>query len=425
MAEFPVANEVLPGGLRAVLLPRKSSHTISFLVLMGVGSRFETPKQGGLSHFLEHLFFKGTKTRPTSKEIAEAVDTVGGEFNAFTSEEYTGFYVTVAADYLNRAADVVSDILLRPLFDPEELEREKGVIVEEIRMYTGNPMAHVQHLWHEALFGAHPLGRRIDGTEETVQAFTRHDFVKYVAQHYHTSNAVVAVAGNFEVEPTLALIRNLFAPLPTGTPAKPKPVTKHTPAHKLQHEYRKSLEQTHIVIGVPGVSLQDPDRFAAQLLAVILGGGMSSRLFLSIRERRGLAYAVRTAHEGFTDSGQFATQAGVRTDKALEATKLIIEEYDRVMAETVGEDELAKAKTMLYGHLMLDLEESNSLAMFAASQEVLTGTIRTPQQLKEAIEATMPQDIQRVARRLLAKKNRAMALLGPQRKSEPFATLLT
>src|SRR5581483_5166175 len=171
------------GGLRTILLPRHDREAISFLVLIGVGSRFETPQQWGLSHFLEHMFFKGTKTRPSAKEIAEAIDSVGGEFNAFTSEECTGYYVTVAAEHLERAAEVVSDILLRPLFPAEEIEREKGVITEEIRMYTSTPMAHVRHLWQEALYGTHPLGRRIDGTEKSVKALQRRDFVRYVARH--------------------------------------------------------------------------------------------------------------------------------------------------------------------------------------------------------------------------------------------------
>jgi predicted Zn-dependent peptidase len=424
MSHFPMIQKTLASGLRTIILPRADFETATILVLIGVGSRYETPRQGGLSHFLEHMFFKGTEKRPTTKEISEAIDNVGGEFNAFTTEEYTGYYVKVAAEYLETGADVVSDILLRPLFPAEEIERERGVIQEEIKMYTDNPMRHINNLWQRVMFGDHPLGRRVDGTKETVGAMKRKDFLAYVKSHYHTGNAIVVVAGNVDVKKTQKMIGKLFAPLAQGAETAPKAAPRNIPAQRFIHEYRKNLDQTHIMVGVPGVSATDPRRFAAGLLAAILGGGMSSRLFLSVRERNGLAYMVRTSSELYTDSGSFVTQTGVRTDKAQEALKLVLEEYDRVMEEMVSEEELMKVKRMAKGTLVLDLEETNSLALFASVQELTEHGVMTPDEIMKHVDAVTPEDIQRVARELLQKEKRAIAWLGPQKSSKPFEKML-
>lgn len=424
MSSFNAEVKTLSNGLRTVLLPRRDGETVTFMVLIGVGSRYETPKQSGLSHFLEHMFFKGTENRPTTREIAEAIDNVGGEFNAFTSEEYTGFYVKVDNKHLQRGADVVSDILLRPLFAPEEIEREKGVIVEEIRMYTDTPMRHVWHLWNEAMFGQHPLGQRIDGRPETVNSFSRKDFLNYTKKHYHTGNAVVAVAGKFNAAKVEKLLEELMAPLSTGAATVPKKAPRKAPAKRFIREHRASLDQTHLIVGAPGVPLSDERRWAAGLLALVLGGGMSSRLFLSIRERRGLAYAVRSMTENYTDTGMFMTQAGVRTDKAAEAMKIIMEEYDRVMQEPVNEGELRKVKNMWRGQLMIEMEETNSLAVFAGAQQLLAGKTLTPEEVLEKVEAVTAGDVQKVAQELLPRKTRAAVLLGPQKNARAFEKLL-
>lgn len=424
MKNFSLTEKTLPGGLRTVFLPRQEGQTVTFLVLIGVGSRYETPRQSGLSHFLEHMFFKGTTTRPTTKEIAEAIENIGGEFNAFTGEEYTGYYVKVAADYLEKGAEVVSDILLRPLFPQVEIDRERGVITEEIRMYTDTPMRHIWHLWNEAMYGDHPLGRRIDGTPETVGTFMRKDFLAYTKKHYHTQNAVVAVAGRFDEAKTHALLKKLFAPLSTGKATSPKASPKKIPQQRFLNEYRKSLDQTHLIVGVPGVSLADERRWAVELLTTILGAGMSSRLFIRVRERHGLAYMVRMGSDSFTDSGTIATQAGVRTDKADFALKLILEEYDRIMQEPVDAAELTKAKQMVRGRMVMDLEETNALALFAGMQELLKHKVQTPADMWAKIDAVTPQDIQKVAQELLPAELRTGVLLGPQKSTRPFTQLL-
>jgi len=394
------------------------------MILIGVGSRYETPKQAGLSHFLEHMFFKGTQTRPSAKEIAEAIDSVGGEFNAFTGEEYTGYYVKLAAEHLNHGAEVVSDILLRPLFPEAEIERERGVIIEEIRMYTDMPMRHIHHLWQSALFGDHPLGRRIDGSIKTVSSFKRKDFLNYTKNHYHTSNTVVAVAGNFDVKKTEKLLEKLLAPLPRGEETFPKSAPRGLPRQRFVHEYRKHLDQTHIMVGVPGLARSDERSYAAELLAVILGSGMSSRLFHAVREREGLAYMVRTSDDSYVDAGSFVTQTGVRTDKAERALQLILAEYDRIMDEPVTDAELEKAKQMVRGNMVLGLEETNSIAIFAGEQELLEKKIKTPEDIWHKISRVTVPEIQKIARDLLPASRRAVALLSPRRSVKAFEKMV-
>lgn len=423
MKDWPLLNKKLPGGLRVVLLPRTEGETVTLLVLIGVGSRYEALRQWGLSHFLEHMFFKGTKTRPKKLEIAEALDNVGAEFNAFTGEEMTGYYVKVAKEHLNLGADVVSDILLRSLFPSREIERERGVIKEEIKMYTDSPMQHIHHLWREALFGEQPLGRRIDGSLKTVSGFRRDDFVSYTKQHYHTGNAVVALAGNFDSNEALEKVRILFGELPPGEETKPEPV-QEGPATRFVHEQRSSLDQTHLMVGVPGVSLNDDRRFAADLLAVILGGGMSSRLFMTVREEQGLAYAIHCATESFVDSGSLVTQAGLRTDKADFALELILREYNRVRHDPVPLTEIDKAKQMLRGRLVLELEETSALAIFAGGQELLRRQIMTPDEIWQKIGAVTPTDIQQLAQELFSLEKRTVALLSPHAAVGSFEQLL-
>lgn len=424
MSDFPLINKKLSSGLRTLLMPRSEGGTVTFLVLIGVGSRYETLRQSGLSHFLEHMFFKGTEKRPDKKDIAESLDNIGAEFNAFTGEEVTGYYVKVAKEHLELGADVVSDILLHSLFPVEEIERERGVIVEEIRMYTDSPMQHVQNLWREALFGEHPLGRRIDGAIETVAKFKRPDFVAYTGRHYHAGNAVVAVAGNFDVDKTTELLKSLFKELPRGVETIPCQAPKKLPKKRFVYERRLSLDQTHLVVGVPGVSINDERRWAVELLSIILGGGMSSRLFMLIREKHGLAYAVRTSSESFVDTGGLATQAGLRTDKADFALKLILGEYDRVMNEPVPLIELDKAKRIVHGHMVIELEETNALAMFAGGQELFKRKVMTPDEIGKKIEAVSVHDLQVVAQELLAPKKRAVALLSPHKSIRSFEKLI-
>lgn len=291
-------------------------------------------------------------------------------------------------------------------------------------MYTDNPASHVQHLWLAALFGEHPLGRRIDGSLQSVQAFARRDFLQYTKRHYHTGNAVVAAAGRFPADEVLALVRDAFGTLPKGAATHPRGARGSAPAQRFVHERRSALDQTHLVVGVPGVPFNHPQRFAADILAVLLGGGMSSRLFMRIREEHGLAYAVRASSENFVDCGSWAVQAGLRTDGAEAALKMINEELDRVMDETVSADELNKAKEMLRGHLVMGLEETNALALFAGGQQLLEGRVRTPQELLDELKRVTAAQVQAAARTLFDRSRRAVALLSPHRSVRRFEAVI-
>lgn len=415
MSTFEIKKKTLPNGLKTLYLPRDEVRSVTFLVLIGAGSRYETDKDAGLSHFLEHMFFKGTTTRPSTKQIAEELDNVGGEFNAFTGEEYTGYYVKVASSHLATGADVVADILQNPLFPEEEIEKERGVIMEEYKMYTDLPMRHVQHLWQKAQFGKHPLGRRIDGTMESVSTKHRKDFLRYTKKHYHTKNALVIVAGKFDQAKATNQLKKLFQSLSQGDEIEPRRAPARQPSEKYVGEERDNLDQTHMIVGVPGVSLKDDNRFAANLLAIILGGSMSSRLFLKVREKNGLAYMVRTGSEEYIDAGTFATQMGVRTDSADKALKMVLEEYDRVMEEEVTEEELNKAKEIIKGNLLLNLEETNNMAQFAGTQELLKKKTLTPEEIIDKYEKVTPKQIKKLAQELLATKKMTLAALGPKK----------
>ncbi len=420
MSKFSITKTKLSNGIDVVLMPRRESQTVTFQVLLGVGSRYETPKQAGLSHFLEHMFFKGTNKRPSSKQIAEELEALGADFNAFTGEEYTGYYVKIAAKYLQQGAEVVSDILLDPLFEEAEIEKERGVIQEEIKMYTDTPMRHIWHLWNQGLYGSHALGRRIDGTPETVDAFKRKDIAGYARKHYLSGNAVITVAGRFQEKSVMKYLEDMLGVLPQGEATQPKPAPKKRPAQRVVFQSRPSLDQTHIMVGVPGCGLNDKERWTAEVLATILGQGMSSRLFEEVREKRGLAYSIKTYVDMMTDTGAFVTQAGVRTSAAEEAVRAILEQYDLLIKEPVADAELDKAKQMIRGNLLMELEETSALALFAGAQEVLQGKIMTPDEMLEKVEAVTVGDVQAWAQKALQPKLRMVAVLGPQRSARAF-----
>ncbi len=424
MADLKVVKRKLPSGLRLLMIPREEIETVAFMVMVGVGSRYETLKQAGLSHFLEHMFFKGTEKRSDKKEIAEVLDGVGAYYNAFTADECTGYYVKCARENLELATDVVADILLRSLFSEKEIETEKGVVMEEINMYTENPMRHIEHMWRKALYGSHPLGRRIDGTVETVRGFSRKDLVDYAKKNYQADNVVVVVAGNFNEEEVEKLTKDLFADIARSKAKQPRKAPLKLPASKIVNERRAKLEQTHVIVGVPGVGLNDERRWAAELLAVILGGGMSSRLFMEVRENYGLAYAIGTSSDNYIDTGTLHTQAGLRTDKAKFAVQLIMDEYDKIMNEKVSVKELDKVKKYVHGRMVLDLEESSSIALFVGSQELLQEKTFAPSEIWGKLQAVTADDIQSLAQELLEKKKRSLALLGPQRSVAAFEKLL-
>ena len=398
--------------------------TVTLLVCVGTGSRYEVPAEAGISHFLEHIFFKGSKKRPTTQMISETIDRVGGEFNAFTSKDLTVFWAKAASHHAPLVLDVFGDMLLHPLFDPKEIDRERGVITEEINMYEDTPREQIEEFAEELLYGRHPLGRQIIGTKDIIARLPRRAFLTYVGRQYRGKNTVVCLAGNISPEHGEKLLTDAFRAWPTGAPRRPTPFRGTWGRSRLALK-EKQTDQAHVIVATPGVSYTHRDRAAVDLLCVILGGSMSSRLFIEVRERRGLAYTVRTAPQRFTDTGHIATQAGVDPKKLPEAVRVILAEYARIRARGVPPAELLKAKENLKGRLLLKLESSDEVAQFVAGQEVLTNRILSVDEVFQRLEAVTPQDIRRVARTYLTPRSLRVAAIAPKGTASEFKKLLT
>ena len=409
----------LKSGLRFIYVPVKDTKTVTFLVLFGAGSKYETKKIAGLSHFLEHMFFKGTKKRLNSLAISEYLDEVGGEYNAFTSKEYTGYYAKVAARHKARAVDFVSDILLNSKFDEKEIEREKGVIIEEMNMYQDNPMAYVGELFEKLLYGDQPAGRLTIGTKKAVIAVKRDEFLKYLKKLYLAENAVACMAGNISEKESIDLVEKYMDKFLQGAPIKKKKVIEKQKKSKILL-FNKSTDQTHLCLGVRAYDMNSPKRYALQLLSIILGGNMSSRLFTEIREKRGLAYYIRAAADLYTDTGYLVMQAGVRNEKAEEAIKVALEQFKKVRDEKVPEKELFKAKEFVKGKTLIGLESSDEKAMFYSLQEILRNEIEDVKTKFKKIDAVTVNDLQNAAQDIFVNDKLNLAMIGPFKKENKF-----
>jgi predicted Zn-dependent peptidase len=391
--------------------------------MLGVGSRFEDDRIGGVSHFIEHLFFKGTRRRPSAKEIAEAIEGVGGVINASTDKEVTVYWTRVPADRVDLAADVLFDIVSNSQFAPNDVERERMVILEELKMYLDQPQDYVHSLFERIMWPDHPLGRDIIGTVESVSSTSRDDLLDYLQSHYRLPNLVMAISGAVQPDQALQLIesRLTLPEAPNGSgefvPA-PGPLTE--PVVLL---HRKDTEQAHICLGTRALSYLDPDRYALDLLNTILGEGMSSRLFLEIREKRGLAYDVHSFSSKHSDAGYFAVYMGVDPGKAEEAVNAVMAELRRVASEKVPEAELVKAKEFTKGRLRLGLEGTNSLATWLCQQELLTGKVKTVEEVVQLFEAVTLEELQRVAQRVLSQPVQ-LAVIGPFPSDGPFRSAI-
>ncbi|GAC1657808.1 MAG: pitrilysin family protein [Candidatus Dormibacteraceae bacterium] len=378
--------------------------------MFGVGSRYEDDRLGGVSHFIEHLFFKGTTRRPTAKEIAEAIEGVGGVINASTDKEVTTYWTRVPADHLELAIDVLFDIVGHSKLVADDIERERMVILEELKMYQDLPQDYVHSLFEEVMWPGHPLGRDIGGTLESVAALSRDDLTSYIERHYSSRQLVVSLSGSVEGDRSEALIRgrmNLNDSNGTGYQEAPGALTKPGLAF-----LKKKTEQAHLCIGTRAISYLDQDRYALDLINTILGEGMSSRLFLEIREKRGLAYDVHSYTSKHHDGGYFAVYAGVDPAKADETVAAILAELRRLVDEPVPETELTKAREYNKGRLKLGLESTNAMASWLGQQELLAGRIRPMAEVVAAIDAVDVAAIQRVAKRVLDQPIQ-MAAIGP------------
>ncbi len=414
--------QILKNGLRLIEAPMASSQTVTVLVLFGTGSKYETKEISGLSHFLEHMFFKGTRKRPDTTAIAEVLDRVGGRYNAFTSKEYTGFWAKVDKEHLELALDWVADILLNSKFESTEINKERGTIIEEINMYLDMPMQYVENLWERLLYGDQPAGWDIIGTKEIVGKVARNQFVDYFKKQYRAENAIVCLAGAFDKK-ARGLVQKYFARLKKGQAQGKLPVREvQTKPEVLL--FNKETDQTHLCLGVRAYDVFHPDRYALLLLANILGGMMSSRLWISVREKKGLAYYVRASVENYIDSGYLVAQAGVANSRADEAVKEILKEYQKIRDKKISPAEIKKAKDNIKGSTRLSLETSDELASWLGIQEILKKELLTLEQVFDRIDAVSADDLARVAHDIFQPSKLNLALVGPFKEKEKFEKLL-
>jgi predicted Zn-dependent peptidase len=413
----------LQNGLRLITVPMPGSKTVTVLILVGTGSEYETKEINGISHFLEHMIFKGTAKRPTPAAIAQELDKVGGEFNAFTSKEQTGYYAKVNHNQLDLALDWISDIFLNSQFPEEEIERERGVILEEINMYMDLPMHYVGNLWEELLYGDQPAGWPIWGKKDIILNLKRDNFFNYFNSQYCAKNTIVCVAGNFDEENIKEKIGKYFDGIRQENFKEKLKVAEDQQKPGIL-TYFKETDQTHLCLGVRGYDIFHKDKHAFNLLGMILGGFMSSRLFQEVREKRGLAYYIRTGTEAATDNGCLVTQAGVANAKAGEAISAILNEYKKIKDVKIGEEELTRAKDHIKGNTLLNLETSDETASFVAGQEILKKEILTPEEVFAKIDKVTIDDIQRVSQDIFKPEKLNLALIGPFKEKEKFEKLL-
>ncbi|MEX2052205.1 MAG: pitrilysin family protein, partial [Candidatus Paceibacterota bacterium] len=388
--------KTLKNGLRVVSVPMKDNPTVTVLVLVEAGSKYEDKKLSGVSHFLEHMCFKGTNKRSKAIDISKELDMIGSQYNAFTSQEYTGYYAKSASRHFARIFDIVSDIYLNSTFPEPEIEKEKGVIVEEINMYEDMPHRHVHDLLMKLLYGDQPAGWNIAGDKESVLAMKRDDFVAYKQAHYLPESTVIVVAGHITEKRVLAEANRVFGKIPGGKKAGKIKVKEAQKKPAILVKF-KQTDQTHFVLAFRTYDIFNKNNPALAVLSGILGGGMSSRLFQKLREEMGVGYYVRTYNDTYTDHGTFQISAGVDNKRIEEVLAAVIEECRKIKNERIGEDELEKVKECLIGNMKLSLESSDDIANFYGGQELLKREIKYSNDKAKQIRAVTADDIAKLA----------------------------
>lgn len=417
----------LRNGLRLVVVDTKAFPTLSALLLVGAGSRYENKVNNGVAHFFEHMAFKGSKKYPNSFVIASTIEGLGGVFNAFTSKDHTGYWIKATNEHFDTLADVLSDMVLNSFLLEEEITREKGVIVEELNMYEDTPMNKVDTLFESLLYSDNPLGFDIGGTKSTVRKFTRDTFTEYMQRLYHPKNAVFVVAGSLDsIEKCKEIVENKFKNWTDGKKADFESVLEkqEKPQMILKH---KKTEQTHFILGFRAYPFSDKRRYAELVLGAILGGGMSSRLFMEVRERRGLCYYISTQRELYHDVGNFYTRAGVTNDidKVKEAIEVTLKEHKKVSKGEVKQEQVKMAKEVIKGRLLLSLEDSFNIANFYGTRLLLEEKIVSPQQVIDEVEKVTLEEVIAVAQDIFRPEKLNLAVIGPYEKKEEFENVLT
>lgn len=420
--------EILANGIRFVHVPMPSNPAVTAMVLINTGSEFETAKESGISHFLEHMLFKGTEKRPKGIDISRELDEIGASYNAFTSREYTGYYVKSAKVHFEKVTDVLADIVQNSLLRDEDISRERGVILEEINMYRDLPQEQVGDMFTSLLYGDSPAGRDVLGTKETVKSFTSSDFHSYRKRHYVPEKTVVIVAGGVAFESARDTVQKLFSEH-GGTSQQikagvKKKVKKFTPESPVKLLYKKT-DQTHFVLGSTTCDRYHDDVWPLGVLSAVLDGGMSGRIFQRIREELGAAYYASYGSSFYTDHGDWSLSAGVTNARTKEVLLASLEELARVRVELVGPDELKKAKEYLTGSLLLSLETSGARARFYGFQSLFKeDQMYTPDELSKKIKAVTAEDVLRVAQKYFKQRAMRLALVGPHKDAASFEKLL-
>jgi len=413
----------LKNGLRVVTIPMKDNPTVTVLVLVGTGSDYEAENVNGISHFLEHMCFKGTTKRPSAQAISHELDALGCQYNAFTDHEMTGYYAKSDAKNFKKIFDVVSDIYLNSTFPEAEMEKEKGVIVEEINMYEDMPARHVQDLYQEVLYGDQPAGRNIAGTKEKVRAMTRDDFVKYKNAHYVAEGTVIVVAGSVNQADVDKEVAKHFGNVHTGKKGK-KVKTKDIQNNPEVIVKNKETDQTHFVLGVRSFPIGDKRNPTLSVLSGLLGAGMSSRLFIKLREEMGVAYYVRAYNDASLDHGSFQISAGVNNARTKEVITEILKECADVTMKVIDEEELQKVKSFLIGNMKLSLEATDDIASFYGTQELMRNKIDSLEDKIKNIKKVTAKDIMTIARLIFKTKNLNLAIIGPYKDKNEFKGIL-
>jgi predicted Zn-dependent peptidase len=413
----------LSNGLRVLTAPLDHAKSVACYIMLAAGSRYEHASNRGIAHFAEHMFFKGPERRPTARDLSMEVDTIGGEFNAFTSKEYTGYYIRCAGEQRDTALDVLVDMLRNSKFDSEELEREKGVIIEEMNMYVDTPRDYIGSVYEELLFGSNPLGWETLGTKATIEGASRETFLDYLGEWYRPSRMVVGCAGAVG-EDILSMLEGLVGDIPAGPTGSPVGATIEQTTEPRVRIHRKDSDQANVALGVPSYPIGHPDRYVLQLLGTVLGTGMSSRLFLEVRERRGLAYYVFAFNNSFTDAGTLYAQAGVDLKRTEEAVKVIADEFKKLADEQVPADELEKARALAKGRFVLSTESPNGLLVSGLRREVLEGRAAEPTEILAGLDAVTAEDVQRVEQDVIGGSGLRCAVIGPFDDEDAFSALL-
>ena len=413
----------LKNGMRIITIPMKENPTVTVLVLVETGSKYENKENNGISHFLEHMCFKGTARRPSAFDITKELDSIGAHYNAFTSHEYTGYYAKSDYKKLDTILDVVSDMYLNPIFPDKEIEKEKGVIIEEINMYQDLPQHMVGDDFHKLLYGDHPAGWNIAGTKENVQKMTRTDFIDYRGKHYVASATTVIVAGKINEKVVSKKVIAAFKEIGKWRKGEKEKVVESQKVPQL-HVHYKDTDQTHLILGVRTYNTYSKYNPILMVLDAVLSGGMSSRLFQKLRNEMGICYYVGASNNEYTDHGFFSVFAGVDSKRVKEAITTILSEMNKIKTELIKPEELNKAKQYLIGNLHLGLESSDSLASYYGSQEVLRKEIKKPEDIVKEIKAVTADEIKFIAERIFKDDGLNLAIIGKFKDDKEFKDIL-